>query len=189
VKLAPKYVGSPMLSALYGVWAAWLGDRRRSLELFDEGYSRFVEARFLQTSEYRPDKFPEQPRAAPFVANLSGFLLSLLDGLPGLRLGDGQPSTWPSRAVVLPARWKAIEVERLWVRGRPARLIARHGDERARLATVSDDLAGAPLPKMGALRRVANYCPRSRSPVATTWRIATLLASSGSSVQNSRCSS
>jgi trehalose/maltose hydrolase-like predicted phosphorylase len=61
LKLAPKYVGSPMLSALYGVWAAWLGDRRPSLELFEEGYSRFVEDRLLQTYEYRSDKFPEQP--------------------------------------------------------------------------------------------------------------------------------
>jgi hypothetical protein len=40
LNLAPKYGGSPMLSALYNVWAAWLGDRRRSLELFQEGYGR-----------------------------------------------------------------------------------------------------------------------------------------------------
>jgi hypothetical protein len=133
LKLAPKYVGSPMLSALYGVWAAWLGDRERSLQLFDEGYGQFVQDRFLQTYEYRPDRFPEQPRAGPFVANLSGFLLGLVYGLPGLRLGPGDPSTWPSRPVVLPAGWEAIEVERLWVRGRPARLTARHGEQRAQL--------------------------------------------------------
>ena len=90
----------------------------------------------MQTYEYRPDKFPDQPRAGPFVANLSGFLLSVLYGLPGLHLGPGQPLTWPSRPVVLPDGWNAIEVERVWVHGRPARLIARHGDERARL----DDL-------------------------------------------------
>lgn len=137
LNLAPKYVGSPMLSALYGVWAAWLGERGRSLELFDEGYGQFVQDRFLQTYEYRPDVFPEQPRAGPFVANLSGFLLSLVYGLPGLRLGPGDPSTWPSRPVILPQGWTAIEVDRLWVHGQPARLIARHGEERARLE-VSD---------------------------------------------------
>jgi hypothetical protein len=41
---------------VYDVWAAWLGDRRRSLELFQEGYGRFVEDRFLQTYEYRLDE-------------------------------------------------------------------------------------------------------------------------------------
>jgi hypothetical protein len=89
-----------MLAALYGVWAAWLGDRERSLQLFEEGYGHFVQDRFLQTYEYRPDRFPDQPRAGPFVANLSGFLLALVSGLPGLRLGPGDPSTWPSRRVV-----------------------------------------------------------------------------------------
>ena len=133
LNLAPEYVGSPMLSSLYGVWAAWLGDRERSLALFQEGYGEFVQDRFLQTYEYRPDKFPQQPRAGPFFANLSGFLLGLLYGLPGLRLGSGGPATWPSRRVVLPAGWDAIEVERLWVGGAPARLLARHGDERAQI--------------------------------------------------------
>jgi hypothetical protein len=131
--LAPEYVGSPMLSALYGVWAAWLGDRERSLALFEDGYGAFVQDRFLQTYEYRPDRFPEQPRAGPFFANLSGLLVGLLYGLPGLRLGSGNPSTWPSRRVVLPAGWDAIEVERLWIRGTAARLIARHDDERAHI--------------------------------------------------------
>jgi hypothetical protein len=131
--LADDYIGSPMLSALYGVWAAWLGDRRRSLDLFDAGYGQFVEDRFLQTYEYRPDRWPEQPKAGPFFANMGGFLVGLLYGLPGLRLGTGDPATWPCRPVVLPAGWDAIEVERLWVHGQPAHLVARHGDDRARI--------------------------------------------------------
>jgi hypothetical protein len=41
---------------------------------------------------------------------------------PALRLsrsalGPGEPDTWAERPVVLPAGWKAIHVERLWVRG------------------------------------------------------------------------
>jgi hypothetical protein len=131
--LAPEYVGSPMLSSLYGVWAAWLGDRQRSLDLFEDGYGRFVQDRFFQTYEYRPDRFPEQPRAGPFFANLSGFLLGLLYGLPGLHLGPGSPTTWPTRPVVLPFGWEAIEVERLWAHGRPAHVLARQGDERAQV--------------------------------------------------------
>jgi len=122
-----EYIGSPMLSALYGVWAARRGDRALSLHLLEEGYGRFIAGRFLQTLEYRPDKFPEQPMAGPFFANMGGFLMSLLLGFPRLVHGAGDPESWAQGDVVLPTGWKAIEVERLWLRGRPARLIAAHG--------------------------------------------------------------
>jgi protein-glucosylgalactosylhydroxylysine glucosidase len=130
---AQDYIGSPMLSALYGVWAAYAGDRGLAARLMEEGYGRFCAERFWQTLEYRPDVFPEQPRAGPFFANLGGFLSSLLLGFPGLQPGSGDPRTWARRPVILPPGWKAIEAGRLYVHGRPARLTARHGDERAAL--------------------------------------------------------
>jgi trehalose/maltose hydrolase-like predicted phosphorylase len=131
--LAPEYIGSPMLSSFYGVWAAWAGDRGLSARLFDEGYGRLIGDRYLQTLEQDPEKFPETPRSGPFFANLGGFLMSLLYGLPGIRLGSAEPEDWPARPVVLPAGWRSIEVERAWVRQEPARIVARHGDERARI--------------------------------------------------------
>ena len=129
--LAPGYIGSPMLSAFYGTWAAWLGDRRLSAKLFKQGYADLAADRYLQTLEQAPARDPETPRAGPFFANLGGFLMSLLYGLPGIRLGPGRPETWPNRPVVLPAGWRSIEVERAWVRMDPARIVARHGAERA----------------------------------------------------------
>lgn len=124
---AGEYIGSPMLSAFYGVWAARRGNRRQALKLLEEGYGKFVTGRFLQTLEYRPDKFPEQPQAGPFFANMGGFLMSLLLGFPGLRVGNGPLEEWPVRDVTLPAGWKEIEVERLWLRGRCVGLAARQG--------------------------------------------------------------
>ena len=49
--------------------------------------------------------------------------------------------------VILPSGWKSIEVERLWVRGRPARLVARHGAKHAsiELGEVMDAMALEPL--------------------------------------------
>jgi hypothetical protein len=132
--MADDYLGSPMLSALYPVWAAYTGDRALSARMLEEGYGKFIAGRFLQTLEYRADVFPEQPRAGPFFANLAGFLTGLLIGLPGLRIDGGDPSGWAKRTVVLPDGWDAIEVERLWVRGRPCRLSARQGAERAELS-------------------------------------------------------
>ena len=129
---ADAYVGSPMLSALYGAWAARTGDRALALKLLDEGYARFESGRFSQILEYRFDRFPEQPRAGPFFANMGGFLSSLVLGFPRLEPGEGEPETWSKAPAVLPAGWEAIEIDRIWVRGRPMRLEARHG-EPARL--------------------------------------------------------
>ncbi|HWB96446.1 MAG TPA: hypothetical protein VG672_07080, partial [Bryobacteraceae bacterium] len=132
LKRQEEYIGSPMLSSLYGVWAARAGDRRLAARLLKKGYGDFVTGRFLQTLEYRPDKFPEQPQAGPFFANMGGFLMSLLLGFPHLVPGAEAPEQWAKGPVVLPDGWREIEVERLWLRGRPARLTARQGS-RTRL--------------------------------------------------------
>lgn len=157
--LAPDYVGSPMLSPLYGVWAAWAGDRRLSARLLDEGYAALIAGRFLQTLEYAPDKTPEAA-AGPFFANLGGFLTSLLYGFPGIKLGPGAPETWPSRPVVLPAGWRSIEVERIWAHGKPMRLVARDCTERAEL--IDDGQARRAAATGTASPRSSPRTPRSR---------------------------
>jgi trehalose/maltose hydrolase-like predicted phosphorylase len=133
LNLADQYIGSPMLSALYGVWATRVGDRARAADLLEEGYAKFSDPRFMNVHEYRPDKFPEQPIAGPFCANLSGFLLGCIYGYPGLHLNDGPPDTWCARPVVMPKGFDGIEIDRIWVRGRPAHLSATHGADRAHI--------------------------------------------------------
>lgn len=130
------YIGSPMLPALYGVWAAMAGDRDLALKLFEEGYAAYDHPRFHQCLEYRPDHPDSEVKAGPFFANLGGLLLGLVLGYPGLVIDDGDPAGWPRRPVVLPAGWTAIEIGRLWVRGRPARLLAEQGADRATIAFI-----------------------------------------------------
>jgi hypothetical protein len=134
---ADAYLGSPMLSALYGAWAARAGDRALALKLLDEGYAKFEGGRFGQILEYRPDRFPEQPRAGPFFANMGGFLTGLLLGFPRLEPNEDDPDTWSKAPVVLPEGWTAIEIDRLWLRDRPMRLVARQG-ERTRLIPLDE---------------------------------------------------
>lgn len=124
------YVGRPMLSALLGTWAARLQDRELSARLFEEGYAEFVEEPFLVTNEFSPRQ-PGHPRAGPLVANVGGFLIGCLYGLPGLVLGPGDPADWCRRPVLMPSLWDGVEVDRIWVRGRPACLMARHGEKSA----------------------------------------------------------
>jgi hypothetical protein len=128
----PRYVGTPMFSALLGVHAAWVGRRKRSLELFEQGYAAFFDDPFDAPDEYQAadTRFPQ---ASPMLANLGAFLSSLLYGLPGLLPTEGEPGSWAERRVVLPAGWREIVVDRLWIRGRPARLVAVHGADRATL--------------------------------------------------------
>ncbi|MCO8018615.1 glycoside hydrolase family 65 protein [Brevundimonas diminuta] len=132
LKLWPDYVGAPMLPALYCVWATMAGDRKLALKLFEEGYAAYDQPRFHQCLEYRLDQ-AEGTAAGPFFANLGGLLMGLTYGLTGLQIDDGPPEAWARRPVVLPEGWREIRIERLWVRGRPARLTARHGAERAEL--------------------------------------------------------
>jgi hypothetical protein len=110
-------------------WAAAWEIASLALKLLEEGYGQFCVGRFLQTLEYRPDRFPEQPQAGPFFANIGGYLTGLLFGFTGLQPGpEDEPQTWAERPVVLPEGWTSIEIDRLWIRGKAMRLTARHGE-------------------------------------------------------------
>ena len=61
-------------------------------------------------------------------------LLGLCYGLTGLVVDDGEPDAWARRPITLPAGWSALRIDRLRVRGRSARLVARQGAERAELS-------------------------------------------------------
>jgi protein-glucosylgalactosylhydroxylysine glucosidase len=134
LRLADKYAGAPMLSAMLGVYAARLGDRSASLDMFEKGYADFIVDPYTITTEYEPTAYPDMPRAGPFTANLAGFLTGCLYGLTGLHLHSGEPASWFQRNVTLPEGWEAIDVDRIWVRSRPAALHAEHGADRARLS-------------------------------------------------------
>jgi len=135
--LADTYVGSPMLSALYGAWAARTGDRALALRLLDEGYAKFETGRFSQILEYRPDRFPEQPRAGPFFANMGGFLSSLGAGLPAPGARRGRAGNLVQGAGG-PAVRLGGDRDRPDLGARPAHALeARHG-ELARLTPAED---------------------------------------------------
>jgi protein-glucosylgalactosylhydroxylysine glucosidase len=132
IEQAPLYVGAPMLSALLPVYAARGGEPDLAAELLERGFGEFINEPYLEPDEY-PRSRTDRPRASPMFANLSGFLIGLLYGFTGVQLGPGDPETWSRHAVRLPAGWRSLRVERIWVRGEAQTLEARSGAEGARI--------------------------------------------------------
>jgi hypothetical protein len=87
---------------------------------------RWNTAKTYFQSNRRPDHF----------ANLGGFLLGLILGFPNIQPGPGKPQDWCKESVTLPAGWRSIEIERIWIRGKPWRLSATQGAPRARLEPI-----------------------------------------------------
>ena len=54
--------------------------------------------------------------------------MGLLFGFTGIEPNAASVKEWSVRKAVLPEGWKAIEVERLWVHGKPMTLHAAHGE-------------------------------------------------------------
>jgi hypothetical protein len=127
---APRYVGTAMLSAFLPYYAARAGKREQAAELLETGYGNFIDEPYLETDEFSRTA-ADMPRTGPMFANIGGYLTTLLYGYPGLRLGPGEPTTWAERDVVMPGSWKAIHVERLWMRGAEWSLTARAGEAKA----------------------------------------------------------
>jgi hypothetical protein len=125
------YLGSPMLPPVLGVYAAWIGDRKRSQELFEKGYAEYINEPFTETDEFSRTRFGDQPRKGPFTANLGGFLQACVLGLSGLQINSCDPNTWAVRPPAMPAGWDGVEVERIVAGGRDVHLIAKQGQERA----------------------------------------------------------
>jgi len=66
-----------------------------------------------------------------YVTSCGSLLLATMFGFTGIRISAGD---WRRYPAALPEGWSQIEVDRVWVRGRPKRLVAEHG----KLAVLED---------------------------------------------------
>ncbi|HVN04114.1 MAG TPA: hypothetical protein VMT86_06830 [Bryobacteraceae bacterium] len=98
--------------------AAFLGDRKMAAELFELSWRPFWMAPFGMIKE------AESQNYGCFLTDFGAMLQAVLVGFTGLRIGEGD---WAKYPAALPAGWNAIEVDRIWVRGEPKRLVAADG--------------------------------------------------------------
>ncbi len=136
------YLHYPMLSGFLGVFPAWLGDKAQSLEFFSKSNLDFFCDPYSQCSESGMDV---ERRARPygirtlFLTGRGSLLAGLMMGLTRLNIWHDSLEDWFEGPIVLPEGWEEIEIGRLWIHGRPARVSARDGEQRARIEWLDED--------------------------------------------------
>lgn len=133
VDRADTYLGMPMFSSFFCIWAARRGDRALARRMLAAGVGDNVVGPFHQFIEATARHRYSDATQSVFLTNAAGLLMACYLGLPGLHISAGPVEEWRRYPVSLPEGWEAIEVDRVWVRGEPARLRAEQGAAKAEL--------------------------------------------------------
>jgi len=118
-------VGIGFAAAAVAASAAMFGDKAVAAKLFQEAWKGIWMEPFGMSREV-----PWQDYGC-FLTNYGGLLQTAMLGFTGLRINGGD---WRKYPVALPEGWTRIEIDRIWVRGQPKRLIAEDNS----LATLLD---------------------------------------------------
>jgi trehalose/maltose hydrolase-like predicted phosphorylase len=102
----------------FAACAAYFGDRRKAAELFTNAWKPYWVEPYGLTKEYQ--FFPD----GNYVTGCASLLMAATFGFTGLRISDGD---WRRYPAALPEGWSRIEIERIWVKGKPKALIAEQG--------------------------------------------------------------
>ncbi|MGB7189204.1 MAG: hypothetical protein WBD10_03650 [Acidobacteriaceae bacterium] len=115
----PGSVRSPGFSIPpFAACAAMFGDRRKAANLFHLAAMEYVTGPFDIPKEYR------SYHDGAYITNDASLLLSAMYGFTGMRIAEGD---WRKYPVSLPEGWKRIEIDRIWIKGRPWHLVAEQG--------------------------------------------------------------
>jgi hypothetical protein len=105
-------------SAAIAATAAFLGDKRRAAEVFDQSWRNAWLEPFGMIREV-----PSQDYGC-FLTNFGSLLQTAMFGFTGLRVNEGDWAKFPAS---LPAGWSRIEIDRIFVKGEAKRLVATDG--------------------------------------------------------------
>jgi trehalose/maltose hydrolase-like predicted phosphorylase len=105
-------------SAAISAAAAFLGDKRRAAELFDQSWRNVWLEPFGMIREG-----PSQDYGC-FLTNFGSLLQTAMFGFTGLRVNEGDWAKFPAS---LPAGWSRIEIDRIFVKGEAKRLVSTDG--------------------------------------------------------------
>lgn len=129
----------PMLSGFLGIFPAWMGDREMSLRFFEKGVGPFLREPYTTSVEWvardgsDPDNMP-----TPFLTGRGALLAGVMLGLTRLNLWEDEDK-WLEGPITLPQGWEEITLQRIYLKGRAARVTARHGAAHAEIEWLDDN--------------------------------------------------
>jgi protein-glucosylgalactosylhydroxylysine glucosidase len=125
----------PMLSGFLGVFPAWIGDRELSRKYFDEGNLLFFVEPYKMCTEWSSNSpYFKQYADAPITFFLTGrgsLMAGLMMGLTKMDIWQENFEDWFSGPIVMPEGWEGVVLEKVYLKGKPARITAIHGAPRA----------------------------------------------------------
>jgi trehalose/maltose hydrolase-like predicted phosphorylase len=98
--------------------AAFLGEKQSASQLFDESWRKAWLEPFGMIREVSSQDY------GCFLTNYGSLLQTAMLGFTGIRINEGD---WRKYPASLPEGWSRIEIDRIWVKGEPRRLIAIDG--------------------------------------------------------------
>lgn len=131
-----RYLTYPMLSGFLGVIPARLGDREFARQCFDRGNLDFFIDPYLMSTESacaRYQNTPQDNMLTIFLTGRGSLLTGLLLGLTGLDIWHDDPKDWLAGPITLPSGWDRIILEKVYIKGKPARIVAEHGKAHAEI--------------------------------------------------------
>jgi trehalose/maltose hydrolase-like predicted phosphorylase len=120
----PRAIG--FAEAATAATAAWLGYRDKARQLFQASWQGDWIKPFGMLKEAPIETY------GCFLTNCGSLLQTVMLGFTGLRVREGN---WAAYPAILPEGWSRIEIDRIWVRGKPQRVVAENGKE----AVMSDE--------------------------------------------------
>ncbi|MCU0522445.1 MAG: hypothetical protein MUF84_17350 [Anaerolineae bacterium] len=139
-----RYLSLPMLSAFLGVIPARLGDRALAREFFDAGNLPFFLEPYRMSAEgaLTAGHYLRVPDAVTtvFITGRGSLMAGLMMGLTRMDIWKESLDDWFSGPIVMPEGWDGIVLEKVYLRGRPARVTAMHGAPRAEVVWLDEPI-------------------------------------------------
>jgi len=138
------YLALPMLSGFLGVIPARLGDRALARAYFDRGNLPFFTEPYRMSAEgaITAGHYQRVPDAVTtvFITGRGSLMAGLMLGLTRINFWKENLDDWFSGPIVMPEGWDGIVLEKVFLRGRPARITALHGAPRAEVVWLDSQI-------------------------------------------------
>jgi len=110
----------------FAACAAFFGEREKAARLFKHAWDYYVLEPFGMIREYHNQDW------GSYITHFGSLLQAAMFAFTGLRVTDGDWCQYPAS---MPQGWGKIEIDRIWVKGKPMKLVAKDG-KKAQLLPV-----------------------------------------------------